>query len=248
MSDTRLTIYTVLTGAKEALGDPLAELDAGAPPSDLDIDWVCFSDDPDLRSSVWQIRPLDEPLPPERLSRRPKMLPHEYLPDVQWSLYVDNIVRFRRLPTRADLGLTQGSTEQVLCAFRHATRQEPVSEAEAIVQLGYERVGSLVRQLDHYRRLGRLDASGPLSTCTLLLRNHHPPEPALRSDLVGAVPAVRQARPDVLRRLGGAGRRHGAALAGAEERLPLAGQRRQHRQAPGAGQFRRHPLPLALPP
>ena len=174
MSDTRLTIYTVLTGAKEALGDPLAELDAGAPPSDLDIDWVCFSDDPDLRSSVWQIRPLDEPLPPERLSRRPKMLPHEYLPDVQWSLYVDNIVRFRRLPTRADLGLTQGSTEQVLCAFRHATRQEPVSEAEAIVQLGYERVGSLVRQLDHYRRLGRLDASGPLSTCTLLLRNHHP--------------------------------------------------------------------------
>jgi adhesin transport system outer membrane protein len=81
MSDTRLTIYTVLTGAKEALGDPLAELDAGAPPSDLDIDWVCFTDDPDLRSSVWQIRWLDEPLPPERLSRRPKMLPHEYLPD-----------------------------------------------------------------------------------------------------------------------------------------------------------------------
>ncbi|WP_374659973.1 DUF268 domain-containing protein [Inhella sp.] len=177
MIPTQLTIYTVLTGSKEPLGSPLAELDPTAPPSDLDIRWVCFTDDPDLRSEVWQMRLLDEPLPPERLSRRPKMLPHEYLPDAEWSLYIDNIVRFRRLPKRDDLQLgshVEHSAQQ-LFAFRHATRKELVSEAEAIVQLGYERVGSLVRQLDHYRKLGQLERVRELSTCTLLLRNHHHP-------------------------------------------------------------------------
>lgn len=177
MTPTKLTIYTVLTGAKEALGSPLAELDPAAPPSDLDIEWVCFTDDAQLKSDFWQMRLLDEPLPPERLSRRPKMLPHEYLADTAWSLYIDNIVRFRRLPSKADLQLGADGVDggQQLWAFKHATRQEPVSEAEAIVQLGYERVGSLVRQLDHYRRLGALQQVQQLSTCTLLLRNHHHP-------------------------------------------------------------------------
>lgn len=169
-SAPRLVIYTVLTGAKEALGDPLADLEPGGEQTDLQIDWVCFSDDPKAKSDRWQIRLLDEPLPPERSSRRPKCLPHEYLQDWEHSLYIDNIVRFRRLPRAAELGL--GAP---LRAFRHATRKDPVTEAEAIALLGYESVDHLSEQLDFYKSRGLIDGIEQLSTCTLLLRAHHQP-------------------------------------------------------------------------
>jgi len=167
---TRLVIYTVLTGAKEALGDPLSELAPDAAPSDLEIDWVCFTDNPKLSSPRWQMRLLQEPLPPERSSRRPKCLPHEYLGDWDFSLYIDNIVRFRRLPSSAELGLHEAP---LLRAFKHNTRRDPVGEADAIVQLGYESVENLTRQLDFYKSRKLMDGIEQLSTCTLLLRSHH---------------------------------------------------------------------------
>lgn len=171
MTAKRLVVYTVLTGAKEALGDPLSTLEPGGEQTDLQIDWVCFTDNPALRSERWQMRLLDEPLPPERSSRRPKCLPHEYLGDWEHSLYIDNIVRFSRLPTAAEIGL--GAP---LRAFRHATRKDPMSEAEAIVQLGYESVDTLAAQLDFYRERGLLQRIDQLSTCTLILRRHHDPQ------------------------------------------------------------------------
>ena len=41
----RLAIYTALVGAKEELGNPIADLPAGAT-SDLDLDFVCLTDNP----------------------------------------------------------------------------------------------------------------------------------------------------------------------------------------------------------
>jgi Caenorhabditis protein of unknown function, DUF268/Protein of unknown function (DUF616) len=175
----RLVIYTVLTGSKEPLGDPLSELLPGGEQTDLEVDWVCFSDDVQAVQAGhprWQMRWLDEPLPPERSSRRPKCLPHEYLSQWQVSLYIDNIVRFSRLPSRQELGLAQWDGQApLLRAFEHATRSDPSTEAEAIVQLGYERVERLAQQLDDYRQRGLLEKISKLSTCTLLLRHHlHP--------------------------------------------------------------------------
>ncbi|MBB5206397.1 hypothetical protein HNQ51_003743 [Inhella inkyongensis] len=173
----KLVVYTVLTGGKEALGDPLEGLSPEQLQTDLDIDWVCFTDRPEQPSSRCKMRPLQEPLPPERSSRRPKMLPHLYLEEWEYSLYIDNIVRFARLPTRAEL-LGESVDGPLLRSFRHSTRRDPATEAEAIVQLGYETVPALTQQLDYYRAQGWLEGLGELSTCTLILRRHH--DPALR--------------------------------------------------------------------
>ncbi|MFO1250848.1 MAG: DUF616 domain-containing protein [Inhella sp.] len=171
----RIVVYTVLTGSKEPLGDPLEGLSGAALQSDLEFDWVCFTDDPALRSPRWQMRLLQEPLPPERSSRRPKMLPHEYLGEWAHSLYIDNIVRFSRLPTRADLfgAHDPQAAEPLLRCFRHSNREDLLTEAEAIVQLGYERVDRLAEQLDFYRAKGWLEQVKGLSTCTLILRANH---------------------------------------------------------------------------
>ena len=76
----RLVVYTVLIGDKEPLGNPLAALERSD--TDLDIDFVCFTDNRALRSDVWRFHYIDSGhLPAEKLSRRPKALPHEYLRD-----------------------------------------------------------------------------------------------------------------------------------------------------------------------
>ncbi len=165
----KLVIYTALVGAKEPLANPLEALPAGAT-TDLDLDFVCITDNPALSSPVWRFVPIGQRhLPPEKLSRRPKTLPHEYFPDAEFSLYVDNTVRFKRLPQAADL-----ATERpyLLRMFRHASRTDPQQEAGAIVMLGYDDVGTVCRQLDFYAAQGPLAEIGPLSTCTVILRSH----------------------------------------------------------------------------
>lgn len=169
----KLAIYTVLVGDKEPLGNPLVDLPAGAS-SDLEIDYICFTDDRTLTSPVWQFRYFDKALlPPEKLSRRPKCLPHEYLPDYDVSLYVDNTVTFVRLLNSADLATPH---PYLLRVFRHPTRNNPRDEADAIALLGYEKTDTLCDQLDFYESIRPLESITPLSTCTVVLRHHHHPD------------------------------------------------------------------------
>jgi hypothetical protein len=170
---TKLVVYTALVGPKEALADPLATLPAGAS-SDLDLDFVCLSDNPRLRSATWRIVPLETGhLQPEKLSRRPKALPHQYFPDADYSLYVDNTVSFRRLPQAADLVTTR---PYLFKAFRHATRDNPEQEAAAVAALGYDDADVICRQMAFYARQRPLASVTPLTTATVLLRDHRRPE------------------------------------------------------------------------
>ncbi len=166
----RLVIYTALIGPKEQLGNPLADLPAGAT-SDLDLDFVCLTDDPTLRSDVWRMQLIPSGhVPPEKLSRRPKALAHEYFPDAAFSLYIDNTVSFKRLPRMSDLATQRPA---LFRAFRHATRVNPQQEATAIAALGYDDVSVICNQLDFYAARRPLQTITPLTTATVLLRSHH---------------------------------------------------------------------------
>ena len=170
---TRLVIYTVLTGSKEPIGDPLAIIPPDQKHSDLEISFVCFTDNPSLTSPVWQFRLInDSPLPPEKLSRRPKALPHMYLQEWEYSLYIDNIIQLKRLPTSADL---QTSKPYLFRVFRHSGRTNTHQEAEAIIQFGYEKASRICEQLEFYNKSIPATSITPLSTCTVILRQHlHP--------------------------------------------------------------------------
>jgi len=174
----KLVVYTALVGAKESLANPLADLPPGAT-SDLDLDFVCVTDNPALRSDVWRFVMLPEGrlggqhLPPEKLSRRPKALPHDYFPDARFSLYIDNTVTFKRLPQASDLTTTKPT---LFRAFRHATRSNPEQEAGAVAMLGYDDVSTICNQLSFYEAQRPLATITPLTTATVLLREHHRPE------------------------------------------------------------------------
>ena len=86
-------VYKCLFGHSELLND--FECDRS------DIDFVCFTDDPDLRSDFWKIVFLPRKLlDPARASKQIKALPHVYLPQYDWSLYIDNTVELKVAPER----------------------------------------------------------------------------------------------------------------------------------------------------
>lgn len=80
-------IYTVIVGGYDRLIEP---------PTYPGWDYVCFTDGKNtgLRAktglSKWDIRALDEEeLDDFRISRLPKILPHRYLKDYEYSVYID---------------------------------------------------------------------------------------------------------------------------------------------------------------
>lgn len=163
----RLVIYTVLVGDKEALNNPLQLLGAQAS-SDVDISWVCFTDNAQLQSPVWQMRPFSEPLiPAEKMSRLPKAQPALFFAEFDYSLYIDNTVVLKRLPQRADI---EGA---LFRGFRHPWRSSPLDEADIVVKSGLDKADVVAQQVDFYRQRGRaLEQVGCLTAGTVLLRRH----------------------------------------------------------------------------
>ncbi len=169
----KVVVYTVLVGDKEALNDPLRCLESGAD-TDLELEFICFTDNPALSSPTWTFRDMpDRLIPPERLSRLPKALPHRMFADCDYSFYIDNTVTFKRLPNSDDLAIETGA---VFRAFRHPWRACPQDEADVVVRSGMddaETVGAQTRFYEH--RMQPLRAIPVLTAGTALLRRHSDP-------------------------------------------------------------------------
>jgi hypothetical protein len=162
----KLVVYSVLVGRGEAPTEHKAPLSS-------DYDRVLFTDDPNLKIEGWEVRMLpDHDLGSPRESRRPKLLPHHFFPDHEWSLYVDNNVVITCDPL-AFLEARQGGA--AFQAFRHPWRDCAYDEAEAVIQQGYDSEPRVREQVDLYRRKG-LPAHAGLIVGNVLLRRHHEPQ------------------------------------------------------------------------
>ena len=75
-------VYTAIFGNYEDLLEPKF--------INEDLDYICFTDNPNLKSNVWDIRLIDEPdLDNVRKARKVKILPHKYVGEYDYSLWVD---------------------------------------------------------------------------------------------------------------------------------------------------------------
>ena len=161
----RRVVYTCLFGYSEHFTDHHYEAD--------DIDFICFTDNPDLVSS-WTMRlvPLGL-LDPARRSKQFKALPHRFLPDYDLSLYIDNTVRLKCRP--ADLFDNYlDPAQSAFRAFAHENRGCVYDEAEAVIELEYDDPGVVRQQMAFYRSLGFPAHHGLLTSCFLLRRHNDP--------------------------------------------------------------------------
>jgi hypothetical protein len=126
-------VYTCLFGHSELFNDFTYERDG--------IDFICFTDDPELRSDFWKIELLPRKiLDPARASKKLKALSHIYLAQYDWSLYVDNTVRLKVAPNRFFEEFLVPSKSALAC-FRHHERDCIYDEAKAVLSLGLEALG-----------------------------------------------------------------------------------------------------------
>lgn len=170
-SKIKLVIYTTLLGDKEPLGNPLSDIQDTS--TDLDISYVCFTDSNKLESDTWELKSINmHLLSADKMCRQAKALPHEFFPEHQYSLWIDNIVKLKRLPTSADLNTPH---KFLFKLFVHSGRSNLFEEACAIHGLGYETSETVLNQMEHYSKFVNLSSVSPLSTTTVIIREHHHP-------------------------------------------------------------------------
>ncbi|WP_370870921.1 glycosyltransferase domain-containing protein, partial [Bradyrhizobium sp.] len=162
----RRVVYTCLFGHSELFNDFRYERNG--------VDFVCFTDDPELRSDFWEIRLLPRQLlDPARAAKRIKALPHIYLQEYDWSLYIDNTVRLKAAPNRIFDEYLAPAGSPMVC-FRHFERDCVYEEAETVICLRLDTAERVDEQMALYKHL-KYPARNGLAKGTFLLRRHHHP-------------------------------------------------------------------------
>jgi hypothetical protein len=162
---SRRVVYTCLFGYSERFNDFTYERDA-------DVDFICFTDDPELRSEFWTIRFVPSINPdPAKAAKQVKALPHIFLPEYDCSLYIDNTVQLQARPRYFFDHVLAASSSPLVC-FRHPERACVYDEADEVVRLGLDEPARVHEQMEQYRRAGYPTKNG-LAQGSFLLRRHN---------------------------------------------------------------------------
>ena len=89
MKKNNFVVYTALFGKYDDLLKP-------APSAHCD--YVCFTDDPLLKSNIWEVRVVSSHLPENMMNRLYKTKPHVHFPNYKASIYVDSNIKILNDP------------------------------------------------------------------------------------------------------------------------------------------------------
>lgn len=88
IKNNKLLIYTAFTGDYDSLKEPEF--------IDENCDYVCFTDNPNLKSDTWKIIFMEEStLDNNRKAKQYKVLPHKYFPDYKYSFWLDGTFKIK---------------------------------------------------------------------------------------------------------------------------------------------------------
>lgn len=135
-------VYTAMIGRYEELNEqPIA--------AESEVPFICFTDDPHLRSDSWQIVVVEpeHASDPIRSSRRLKILGHPNVTDLEETLYIDNSVVLRVPPEEI---LDGWLADADLAAPEHSFRDQVADEFEAVVISGFDDPARVYEQARHY--------------------------------------------------------------------------------------------------
>jgi hypothetical protein len=173
----KIIIYTCITARYDWLLPPLFQ--------SKEIEYICFTDTPNISAHGWSVRPIADSikhLPPNLINRHYKFFPHFYLPESEWSIYIDGNLRLFK-----DLGAFVEDMEDqdiYMACPRHPQRNNIFDEAEACLQLGKfsSNEETIIQdQLEFYRSEG-MPPDLALSANYILVRKHS--EPLLQKAMV----------------------------------------------------------------
>jgi hypothetical protein len=158
-------VYTCITGQYDGLIEPEYVTDG--------YDYVCFTDNEDFSSDVWDIRPLPkevEGLSQIKKQRFIKINPHLFLPEYELSVWVDGNVTLK--------GNLNELTEKTLvddCSIyvpKHPSRNCIYSEAKAVISMRKDKEENVNPQIDRYEKEGFPSKYGLLQS-NIVIRKHN---------------------------------------------------------------------------
>lgn len=139
---TSRVVYTALFGEHEALLEQEVATDSS-------IRFLCFSDNPALTSTSWEIIQVDPlfPADPRRSQRDIKIRGHELLAEFDQWLYLDNTVRLKVPPESI---LDQWLADAQWAAIEHDAHESTWQEFEANLATNKDTPARLNEQLQDY--------------------------------------------------------------------------------------------------
>ncbi len=160
----RVCIYTAIFYDYDELRPPLFSAPG--------IDYICFSDRP-RQIDGWKVRVLppssDHPVV---RNRRIKMLPYDYLPGYDYSIYIDANITLVTDPRMLIRICLEG---KAFVGWRHPHRSDIYAECEAILSQFRHEPGPIIDEYRFFKREGVPAHTGMIESA-FLWRDHRNPE------------------------------------------------------------------------
>ena len=164
-------IYTVITGNYDTIKQPLV-IETG-------VEYILFTNNREIRDTgVWKVVQIPSEQWQGRterennilLSRKVKMLPHEYLPEgAEWSIYIDADMVIKRPLTEL---LNNLHSKTLFAACRHSYCKNVHEEIEDLLSKNMVQLEQVQHQWNKYKEWGFRDDLG-ISENGLLIRKHN---------------------------------------------------------------------------
>lgn len=154
----KIVVYTVIVGGYDTLR-PTPFLS------------VCLTDTYLQPVEGWEMRRIRKRhRDSRRASRHPKMLPHLYFPDADYTIYTDGNISLARDPKEIVGNLLK---EHDVALYRHPQRNCVYEEADKCIEYKKANRRLVVSQMRHYARQ-ELPHGGGLAACWVIVRRDTP--------------------------------------------------------------------------
>lgn len=137
------------------------------------VDFVCFTDNPKLYSPQWKIVKVSQgQMDPTRKARQIKILPHKFLPNYRYTLWIDANILLKCTAKNLFSMYMNGNS---VVTFNHSARNCIYKEADACIQLKKDDPSVITHQMDKYKKENYPRENGLVET-GVLLRDHYSPK------------------------------------------------------------------------
>lgn len=158
-------VYTCITGGYDILKEPKIS---------LGFDYVCFTDNPSIKSDVWEIRPLPkevEALSPIKQQRFIKINPHLFFKEYELSIWVDGNVS---LKGNLNDFIKEHINKDGVSVYvpTHPSRKCAYDEAKAVIAMRKDHADVVEPQMVRYGEEGYPIDNGLLQS-NILVRYHN---------------------------------------------------------------------------
>lgn len=159
---SKLVVYTALTGNYDELVTPSV--------INPNFDYICFTDNPNLKSDFWTIKLMeDTDLDKIRKARKYKILPHKYLKEYDYSLWMD--ANFDIIGDIEEY-IHRYSVNNKLLVIKHDIRNDIYEEAAECIRLEKDDPEIINKQMRRYHE-DKYPENNGLIASGIIFRNHN---------------------------------------------------------------------------